>query len=63
MSFLPSSYINMLQDLFQHPRKKDPDDRKGWYKNHAANGDPTGLDPWKWSLIEVNDELKKLEFD
>lgn len=39
--------------------KKQKGDRylKDWYKNTCANGDPKGLDPYKWSILDVNDGL------
>ena len=51
-----------LKELFAKPKKKDPDDARDWYKNHCANGDSEGLDPWKWDIFEVNDELRKLKW-
>ncbi|ESZ91771.1 hypothetical protein SBOR_7841 [Sclerotinia borealis F-4128] len=38
-------------------RKADP--RKDWYKDSCANGDPKGLDPYKWDIVEVNGTLAK----
>lgn len=40
---------------------KDPDGRKGWYKTFCANGDRKGLDPYKWDILEINDELQKFK--
>lgn len=50
-----------LKELFAKPRKRDSDDLKDWYKNQCANGDSEGLDPWKWDIVEVNEELGSLE--
>jgi hypothetical protein len=50
-----------LKEIFTKPRKKDPDDLKGWYKSMCANRDPDGLNPWKWDIFEVNSELGKLK--
>lgn len=49
-----------LKNVFKKG-KKDPDGRKEWYKRMCANGDPKGLDPYKWDLLEVNDELAKIK--
>ena len=47
-----------LKDQF----KKAKGDKylKDWYKNSCVNGDRKGLDPWKWSILDVNDELQKV---
>lgn len=50
-----------LKEIFTKPRKKDPDDLKDWYKTQCANGDPEGLDPWKWDIFEVNSELETVK--
>ena len=50
-----------LKEVFTKPRMKDPDDLKDWYKNECANGDPKGLDPWKWDNFQVNRDLSTLE--
>lgn len=42
-------------------KRGDPDGRKDWYKYVCANGDRKGLDPYKWDLLDVNDELFKLK--
>ena len=39
------------------------DGRKAWYKESCANGDPKGLDPFKWSILDVNDDLAELKQD
>ena len=46
-----------LKALFTNKRMRDEDDRKGWYKKECHNGDPKGLEPWKWDLLDVNDDL------
>lgn len=43
--------------MFTKKGKRDPENRRQWYKTYCANGDPKGLDPYKWSIIEVNDRL------
>lgn len=50
-----------LKEIFTKARKKDPDDLKNWYKKQCYNGDPKGLDPWKWDILEVNDGLGEME--
>ena len=46
-----------LKELFAKPRKRDEDDRKGLYKTTCLNGDVSGLDAHKWSILDVNDKL------
>ena len=48
-----------LKEVFK-PRKRDPDGKKEWYKTICANGDPKGLDAWKWDMLDVNDGLMEL---
>ena len=33
---------------------------KDWYKNTCANGDAKGLDPWKWDICKINEELSEV---
>ena len=42
-------------------KKGDKDGVKLWYKTSCANGDPKGLDPYNWSILDVNDGLAKIE--
>ncbi|CAF9927753.1 MAG: hypothetical protein HETSPECPRED_006672 [Heterodermia speciosa] len=42
-------------------KQKGDKGRKDWYKHVCLNGDPKGLDPYKWSILEVNDELQKIK--
>lgn len=35
-------------------------DLKEWYKKMCSNGDPKGLDPYKWSILDVNDGIGEL---
>ena len=35
-------------------------ERKVWCKNLCSNGDPKGLDPYKWDILEVNDQLGRV---
>ncbi|KAI4159892.1 MAG: hypothetical protein LQ342_006220 [Letrouitia transgressa] len=32
-----------------------------WYKTVCSNGDRKGLDPWKWSVLDVNDVLREIK--
>jgi hypothetical protein len=48
-----------LKDAFK--KKGDAEGRKKWYKQGCGNGDPKGLDPWKWDVFDVNDELAKIK--
>lgn len=50
-----------MKELFTKKGKKDPDGRKEWYKKYCANGDPKGLDPYRWSILDVNDALAQIE--
>jgi hypothetical protein len=45
-----------LKNVFKKGRK-DPEGLKKWYKTRCANGDPKGLDPYKWDMWDVNDAL------
>jgi hypothetical protein len=49
-----------LKNVFKKG-KKDPEGLKEWYKTSCANGDPKGLDPYKWDIFDVNDELTKIK--
>ena len=40
---------------------KDPEGLKEWYKTECVSGDPTGLDPHKWDLLDVNDALEEIK--
>ena len=50
-----------LKAVFKKGAKADKEGRRDWYKHYCANGDPKGLDPWRWDLLEVNDALQKVE--
>jgi hypothetical protein len=52
-----------LKDLFTKKGKKDPEGRKEWYKRFCANGDPKGLDPYRWSILDVNDALGEIKWN
>lgn len=49
-----------LKELFTK-RKKDPEGLKEWYKHECLNGDPKGLDPYKWDIFDVNDDLTQIK--
>ncbi|KAL8767605.1 MAG: hypothetical protein Q9209_005935 [Squamulea sp. 1 TL-2023] len=48
-----------LKDAFK--KSRGDKERKDWYKTVCANGDPKGLDPYRWDMFEVNDELAKVK--
>ncbi|KAL8626128.1 hypothetical protein Q9189_008187, partial [Teloschistes chrysophthalmus] len=47
-----------LKNAFKKP--KGDKSRKEWYRDICANGEPKGFDPYKWDILEVNDELRQL---
>lgn len=47
-----------LKECFAKPRKQD-DGRKQWYKIDCLNGDPKGLKPYEFSVLDVNDALQE----
>ena len=50
-----------LKDAFKKQRgNRNTKELKEWYKHECCNGDPEGLDPYRWDLLHVNDELRKL---
>lgn len=49
-----------LKKLFKRGGR-DPDGTKQWYKTQCANGDPKGLDTYKWDIFEVNDALVEIK--
>lgn len=50
------------EDLKKEFKKSRGDkERKDWYKTMCANGDPKGLDPWKWDMLDVNEQLEKIK--
>ncbi|KAL8860191.1 MAG: hypothetical protein Q9178_003455 [Gyalolechia marmorata] len=48
-----------LKNAFK--KQKGDKSRREWYKTMCANGDPKGLDPYKWDILDVNDQLMKVE--
>ncbi|KAI4183623.1 MAG: hypothetical protein L6R41_005303 [Letrouitia leprolyta] len=47
-----------LKRIHQKKRcNREDKDYKDWYKNDCLNGDPEGLDPYQWDLLDVNAEL------
>ena len=50
-----------LKDAFKHPGKADPDDQKSWYKAECLNGEKKGLDPYKFSVLDVNDAIQEAD--
>ncbi|KAI4212705.1 MAG: hypothetical protein LQ351_004596 [Letrouitia transgressa] len=50
------------EDLKGAFKKRNGDkSRREWYKTMCSNGDRKGLDPWKWSIFDVNDGLREIE--
>lgn len=50
-----------LKELFAKPRMRDEDDKRQWYKTICLNGDPKGLNPYAWSILDVNDGLQLIK--
>lgn len=50
-----------LKKIFADPARPDPEKLRRWYKGDCANGDPKGLDPYKWDMAKVNDELRNIK--
>ena len=48
-----------LKDTFKKTRGGDKD-LKDWYKHQCVNGDPKGLDPYKWDIRSINEELEQV---
>ncbi|KAI4263441.1 MAG: hypothetical protein L6R42_001413 [Xanthoria sp. 1 TBL-2021] len=48
-----------LKNAFK--KQRGDKSRRDWYKTMCANGDPKGLDPYKWDILEVNDQLREVE--
>ncbi|KIX01186.1 uncharacterized protein Z518_08911 [Rhinocladiella mackenziei CBS 650.93] len=42
-------------------KRNDPEGKREWYKTICANGDPKGLDPFKWDILDVNDQLCEIK--
>ncbi|KAK7894538.1 hypothetical protein LTR67_006299 [Exophiala xenobiotica] len=49
-----------VKEVFTKPRSRDPEDLKNWYKTCCANGDPKGLNPYQWSILDINDDLEQI---
>lgn len=47
-----------LKETFRKARGDK--DLKNWYKTQCTNGDPKGLDPYKWDILDINDQLRKI---
>lgn len=57
----PSGWEN-LKDTFKKARGGDQD-LKDWYKTVCLNGDKKGLDPYKRSLVDINNQLADVTAD
>ncbi|KAF2666813.1 hypothetical protein BT63DRAFT_481285 [Microthyrium microscopicum] len=55
-----SSGWEYLKSVFKKG-KKDPEGLKEWYKTTCTNGDPKGLDPYRWDMLDVNDGLTSVK--
>lgn len=42
-------------------KSRGDEERKDWYKIMCANGDLKGLDPWKWDILDVNEQLERIK--
>lgn len=51
-----------LKNAFKHPRRAGNRDLVKWYKDGCVNGDPGGLDPYKWDILDINDGLREAGF-
>ncbi|KAI9850073.1 MAG: hypothetical protein M1838_006153 [Thelocarpon superellum] len=40
--------------------EEQAEERRDWYTSYCANGDPAGLDPYKWGIKDVNRALRRL---
>ncbi|KAL8668588.1 MAG: hypothetical protein Q9168_006787 [Polycauliona sp. 1 TL-2023] len=47
-----------LKNAFRKPRGDKA--LRDWYKNTCYNGDAEGLDPYKWDILDVNDQLREV---
>lgn len=47
-----------LKEAFTKPRGDKS--LKEWYMNTCANRDAEGLDPWKWDILKINEELSRV---
>ena len=51
-----------LKKAFKNPRRAGNRDLVEWYKDGCLNGDPGGLDPYKWDILDTNDDLREAGF-
>ena len=51
-----------LKIAFKNPRRAGNRDLVKWYKHECLNGDPGGLDPYKWDILDTNDDLREAGF-
>ena len=54
----PEGWAN-LKAAFK--KRGDRDGYKAWYKHICVNGDEKGLDPYQWSIVDVNLTLERIE--
>ena len=48
-----------LKEAFKKTKGGDKE-RREWYKKYCLNGDPKGLDPHNWSILDVNAQLSEV---
>ena len=51
-----------LKNAFKNPRRAGNRDLVKWYKDDCLNGHPGGLDPYKWDILDTNDDLREVGF-
>ncbi|KAL8792430.1 MAG: hypothetical protein Q9195_004963 [Heterodermia aff. obscurata] len=51
-----------LKIAFKNPGRAGNRDIVKWYKDECLNGDPGGLDPYKWDILDTNDDLREAGF-
>lgn len=50
-----------LKRIHQKKRcNREDKEFKDWYKNDCSNGDPGGLDPYRWDILDVNTKLTEI---
>lgn len=50
-----------LKRIYRKKRcNRDDKDLKDWFENDCLNGDPDGLDPYQWDILDVNAELTEM---
>lgn len=55
----PPGWDDLKENFKKRKRRASGDDRREWYKKMCANGEPKGLDPYDWDILDVNHALVK----